>query len=559
MLRPQRAAVVPRVLSEVTGDPLALEEVVEPYLGRRGAIAILGPAGSGKTTALAHLAAAFPRRLALLDDDAPPAGIRDAAAAGLVVYAREHLHAIPELALFRLAPWGKDEALEYMMAVHRDACARVMRALLADPDVLMLDGTPGLWCAVLDRMAGGAAGVAAALAEIAARLPAGDPLHRHAAVGLLRRAHEIALEVRGGTDAWPVLSVRQEPAVLRPAARILADSAEARDTLARVCDGPCDDRQPMAASLLLLLHPQWRPKGVPRLDGAHLEGARWRAVELRLAHLTDADLSRADLDAAILDDADARRASFRGARLRGASFRDAHLEGADLRGADLAGSALVRAVLTVADLREARLPGADLAEATLYTARLQGADLSGANLAGARLWGLDLRAVHLEGASFSAAHLERCHLDGVRLLGARFDHAHLEEAFLTGSALPKACFRDASLAHAKVADVDWEGADLRGANLEGAIFHMGSSRGGRVESFLASEGTRTGFYTDDFDEQHFKAPEEIRKANLKGADLRGAKVEGADFYLVDLRDALYDEAQERHFRRCRAILRTKRL
>ena len=39
-----------------------------------------------------------------------------------------------------------------------------------------------------------------------------------------------------------------------------------------------------------------------------------------------------------------------------------------------------------------------------------------------------------------------------------------------------------------------------------------------------------------------------------GADLRGANIEGVDFYLVDLRDALYDAAQEEHFRACRAIL-----
>ena len=54
---------------------------------------------------------------------------------------------------------------------------------------------------------------------------------------------------------------------------------------------------------------------------------------------------------------------------------------------------------------------------------------------------------------------------------------------------------------------------------------------------LASEGSRTGFYTDEYDQQWYKAPEEIRKANLRGADLRGAKIEGFDFYLVDLRDA----------------------
>lgn len=72
----------------------------------------------------------------------------------------------------------------------------------------------------------------------------------------------------------------------------------------------------------------------------------------------------------------------------------------------------------------------------------------------------------------------------------------------------------------------------------------------------AGEGSRTGFYTDEFDEQSFKSPEEIRKANLRGADLRGARVFDTDFYLVDLRDARYDDEQERHFRGCGAILKS---
>jgi len=88
---------------------------------------------------------------------------------------------------------------------------------------------------------------------------------------------------------------------------------------------------------------------------------------------------------------------------------------------------------------------------------------------------------------------------------------------------------------------------------------MGSRRSGLVERFLASEGTRTGFYSDDGLEQHFKSPEETCKANLRGADLRGAQVEGTDFYLVDLRDARYDETQADHFRRCGAILKAKTL
>ncbi|HQU46892.1 MAG TPA: pentapeptide repeat-containing protein, partial [Pirellulales bacterium] len=62
------------------------------------------------------------------------------------------------------------------------------------------------------------------------------------------------------------------------------------------------------------------------------------------------------------------------------------------------------------------------------------------------------------------------------------------------------------------------------------------------------------FYTDDFLEQDFKSPEEIRKADLRGADLRGAIVHEADFYLVDLRGARYTPDQADHFRRCGAIL-----
>ncbi len=63
--------------------------------------------------------------------------------------------------------------------------------------------------------------------------------------------------------------------------------------------------------------------------------------------------------------------------------------------------------------------------------------------------------------------------------------------------------------------------------------------------------------TDDYNEQDFKSPEEIRKANLRGADLRGAHIDGVDFYLVDLRDALDDAAQEQQFQICGAILESR--
>jgi uncharacterized protein YjbI with pentapeptide repeats len=145
----------------------------------------------------------------------------------------------------------------------------------------------------------------------------------------------------------------------------------------------------------------------------------------------------------------------------------------------------------------------------------------------------------------------------MELANANFRSANLEGALLTGSSMFRADFRQARLREAGLADISWEGADLRHADLTGATFHMGSSRSGLVGSPIASEGTRTGFYTDDYTEQDFKSPEEIRKANLRGADLRGAIIDGVDFYLVDLRNAIYDRNQEKHFRWCGAILESR--
>ena len=107
-----------------------------------------------------------------------------------------------------------------------------------------------------------------------------------------------------------------------------------------------------------------------------------------------------------------------------------------------------------------------------------------------------------------------------------------------------------------LADVEWEGADLGNANLTGASFHAGSTRSGLVASVVPSEGSRTGFYTDDFNDRDYKRPEEIRKANLCGADLRGATIARVDFYLVDLRGArITRESRGKWFRKCGAILR----
>jgi uncharacterized protein YjbI with pentapeptide repeats len=143
------------------------------------------------------------------------------------------------------------------------------------------------------------------------------------------------------------------------------------------------------------------------------------------------------------------------------------------------------------------------------------------------------------------------------LSGSDFSRADLGLALLTGSTMRDARFRGANLRGAGLADIEWEGADLRDADLRHASFHLGSTRCGLVDSPYPSHGTRTGFYTDDYNEQDFKAPEEIRKANLCGADLRGANITDVDFYLVDLRDAKYDDEQREHLQHCGAILKAR--
>ncbi len=135
-----------------------------------------------------------------------------------------------------------------------------------------------------------------------------------------------------------------------------------------------------------------------------------------------------------------------------------------------------------------------------------------------------------------------------------FHDADLRGALLTGSRMQEANFLGADLRGAGLAEIDWPGADLHDADLRGASFHLGSSRSGLVGSPIACEGSRTGFYTDDYDDQDIKSRRRDPQGQPPRRDLRGASIEGVDFYLVDLRDAKYTRDQAEHFRNCRAIL-----
>lgn len=619
MIQPQRAPVRPRVISS-EGESYPLEEELQRFLksDTSGVVAVLGLVGWGKTTALRHLAAAFPAnsRIQLLDDPTIDAAFAGAVTGNLVVYTATAALPDDHLAIFHLAPWGEDELIEYLLTVHKDRCGSVM-ARLHHEDILRFDGLPDVWKIVLDQLAAdesipdarralhrhletqladtdllerACSACLNALAEAATNEPVGIwqlarpgfekeliRLLRHRAVQLMLATERVTADLCGGADC-DFLALRLPRDLVQRAAADLNGDGHALDHLRQLLAGPSWSHA-MTASILHAMDRKWLPMlGLPfNLRGAYLEHAFWPAVRMEGCDLSRADLSGGDLREAVLHSliahgTDFRRAHLRDASLPGADFTKANLNGADLaqvcaecacfdggflHGVNLESSRLNKASFRDANLCDAGFQEADLTSVILEGADIRGADFSGANLRAASLSGLRLREARLTGACLAEARLNDCDLEGMELPGADFQGADLQGALLTGTIMPNAHFTGAHLAGAKMAEIEWEGACLRGADLRGATFHMGSSRSGLVFSPIACEGSRTGFYTDDFDEQYFKSPEEIRKANLCGADLRGALIDDVDFYLVDLRGASYDAGQEEHLRRCGAILEAR--
>ena len=321
------------------------------------------------------------------------------------------------------------------------------------------------------------------------------------------------------------------------------------------------DQQANAASLLARLQTKWKltDKQPTNLRSARLQGVVWEAVNLSQRDIDDADFtnsrmpvakvankqiggvqfSSADLDGADFGNVKAIRCHFDNSLLNAARFRKAALNRCDFRGAKMRKADLSGARFRACNLTNAILNGADLTKAEIYASTFDGASFRNTTLKGTKLHGC-LSVADFRDADFSEALLDACNLEYMRLNAPVFRHAVLADALLSGSVFPEADFCGADLRRTGLADIEWEGADLRHADLRDCTFHLGSSRSGMLYSPFASEGTRTGFYTDSYNEQEYKPIEDIRKANLRGADLRGASLQGVDFYLVDLRDAEYD-------------------
>ena len=155
MIVPKRAFVRPRVTSPASGETILLEEEVRRLLDARasGSIALVGEAGTGKTTALQHLAAVLPTEAHVLPvDEHGLEGINTAEPMQLVIYAARKVQGSPPQATYRLARWDDDDLIEYLLAAHKDRCASVM-ARLRRSDRSLCQGLPDLWGIVLDQLA----------------------------------------------------------------------------------------------------------------------------------------------------------------------------------------------------------------------------------------------------------------------------------------------------------------------------------------------------------------------------------------------------------------------
>jgi uncharacterized protein YjbI with pentapeptide repeats len=605
----EQAHVRPRVTSPETGEAILLQDEVGQLIqaGQCGLVEILGGPGSGKTTVIEHLTACLPpwarMHVQLLDE--PQSHVLAAAVADvqdrLVISTGRRSSGLPRLATYHFVAWGQDDLIEYLLSAHRDACPSVMARLRACDEQGFLKGIPELWAVVLDRMARdeSISDVRTALwSELAARLgnstlrerigdlyltaigqnsslelnlplsklpgcecvgvPADRDLRRllrHRPVALLLAADRIGAIVRSGCIN-SAMAHQLPRELIDESARRIAGNTQSLQNLTDWMTSDYDAVHPMAASLLHAMAPAWRldPKCRPRLCGAYLNGVGWSELNLKGVDVQFADLEKADLSDAVLNQACANQTRFHRAKLQGAVLTGWRAEGADLSEADLRSVRAERASFMQANLTGARLIEANLWRANLRGARVNGADFTRATLAAACLAELKLSLACFDGARFAGADLRRCDLEGMKLVAPDFHGADLRRALLTSSRMPAGNFVGADLRGAGLADIEWPGAHLRNADLREVSFRLGSSRSGLVGSPIACEGSRTGFYTDDYHDQDVKPAEEIRKANLRSADLRGARIEGVDFYLVDLRDAKYTPNQATHFRHCGAIL-----
>ena len=603
------ALVTPRAVSPFSGESLPLADLIRDYLYDND-VRTIRLVGQGKSTALSHLAAEFSDTVGIrfIDGELPT----DLDEWLLTVFACSDEFK-PDIEL-QIANWSQDDVIEYLMAKDRSKCKSVMQRLTKSEDIWLGNRSPLALSIVLDEMIQSDR-IQSAEEAVMQHFDSLDLSEsQRSKLGYLTFQHLFDNEALGRTlsklvpqvidrrttkflcnqpiryalakreiisslesglipkvmnQAWPRSFVRLVAAGI-------AQNVEVNNFLNRLANKAEFRGAPNAISLLIRNDPNWRPtlKRRLNLDKAQISGVNWKNVcaekssmlgidfsnaSLQKASftkslLTSGDFSCADLTGARLKKVQASRCNFSDATMRGVLAQSAGLRKANFENAIAEFADFTSAVFKGANLRRVNFSNSKLSLADFLGCDVTDVDFSNAKLDNATLERLDLRTVRFDGANLTKAAMSKCDMEGIRIDDAILNKAWLNDAILTSSRRRNVSLAGCRFHNSKLAEVDWEGCDLRGAQFVNTHFQMGSTRCGKVDSPYPSHGTRTGFYTDEYDEQYFKRPEEIRKANLCDCDLRGARVLKTDFYLVDLRGAKYDEKQREHFQRCGAIL-----
>ena len=346
-MTPPIKLVKPRVLSPITGDAILLEDVVQEWLDRDAVgwvLHLTGASGSGRSLALKYVADFFAEtnRVHCVDRTWFTSDT------GNIVLPTDKLTLISRfdgsvqnlrrkgVGRYELAPWGEDEAIEYLLATQPQCCAHVMPRVKAFSDRHLLGGLAELWCIVLDQMAGDEstksvtdairrhfawrAGSEVRLQIIRKQalafllksatftsssldrlgLAELHRLIRHRSVQAILAADAVAAAIRGSgellelTHLYPV-------EVIKSVAKQVDESGDQR-LLKIVHDPMRHDRHSTAASLLHACGRRWRAdQGFrPNLREALLSGAQWPDIDLSRCIIAGCDLTNADLSNACL-------------------------------------------------------------------------------------------------------------------------------------------------------------------------------------------------------------------------------------------------------------------
>jgi uncharacterized protein YjbI with pentapeptide repeats len=264
----------------------------------------------------------------------------------------------------------------------------------------------------------------------------------------------------------------------------------------------------------------WNGSNIDGVKGASLRHADLRNAFGQYAFLVNADLRKATLSGADIYQGDFRAANMEKARLNGANldvadFSEACLRKAEFRSADLEDAIFDNAYLGKADLSGAELLNATLVNTYLQGALLAGADLESANFTGAVLtcWQKGDRIAERKCADLSKASMQ----------ATDFSHTDLRFAILANVHAPSARFL-----HAQIQATAFPGADLTGANFQGAT--------AGCLNRISAEPDASG---DD------RMCTDFRGARLHGTDLSGADLAEAEGLT---REALQQACGDEHTR-----------